>query len=125
MPKVTDPSITVLEKLVLKDLAAMETTKLKIRHNLSEQDSIHLKALANDDTITIKPADKGGALVVLDTVTYINEIDRQLSDVNFYRKISHDPTLAIQKLIKVVLSEGLALDYITKDVFDFLFVEYP
>lgn len=47
------------------------------------------------------------------------------SVTRIFIKISHDPTLAIQKLIKFVLSEGLVLDYITKDLFDFMFVEFP
>lgn len=39
-------------------------------------------------------------------------------------KVNRDPTLAIQKLIKIVLSESLSLDYISKELFDYLYVEF-
>lgn len=98
---------------------------MKVKHNLSKQESLCLENLASDWSITIKPADKGGGLVILDSVVYKQEIVRQLSDNNFYKKIDHDPTQTIQKLIRIVLSEALALDYINKDLFDFLYVEFP
>ena len=40
----------------------------------------------------IKPADKGGAIVILDRDTYISEGNRQLSNTSFYRKASTDLT---------------------------------
>lgn len=49
---------------------------MKVRYNLSKQQSLCLKTLASDDTITIKPADEGGGLVILETVVYKQEITR-------------------------------------------------
>ena len=48
--------------------------------------------LAGNDTIIIKPADKGGAIVVQNKDDYIKEGLRQLSDEKFYTKLDHDMT---------------------------------
>lgn len=125
VPNIQDAAVTVFEGLVFKDIDCLEKTHMKVRYNLSKQQSLSMEALAADKSITIKPADKGGGLVVLDSTTYKQEITRQLNDENFYKKIDQDLTLTIQKQIRVVLSEGLALDYINKDLFDFLYVEFP
>lgn len=125
VPNVSDACISVFEKLVLRDLETVEASTMRIRHNISKRDSECLKELADYQSITIIPADKGGALVVLDRDIYCQEIKRQLNNETFYRKITYDPTLAIQRLIKIVLSEVLALDYISKELFDFLYVEFP
>jgi hypothetical protein len=39
------------------------------------------------DDITIKPADKGSVVVVMDKTTYLQEAERQLSDCRFYEKL--------------------------------------
>jgi hypothetical protein len=36
------------------------------------------------DDIIIKPADKGTVVVVMDKTTYLQEVERQLSDCRFY-----------------------------------------
>lgn len=125
VPNINDVAITVFEKLVLKDIAAMESMPTRIRHNLTKSETLCLQALADDRTLTIKPADKGGDLVLLDTAIYEQEIARQLDDTTYYKKLSRDPTTSIQSLVKIVLSEGLAQDIITKELHDSLYVEYP
>lgn len=103
----------------------MESSSIRVKHNLTQNETKCLQTLAEDNTITIKPTDKGGGLVLLDTVTYEQEIDRQLNDKVYYKKLPGDPTSKVQNLIRVVLSEGLAQDLITKELHDFLFVEFP
>ena len=48
--------------------------------NLSKNERNALKELADNRDIIIKPADKGSAIVIMDTQDYIKEGDRQLSD---------------------------------------------
>ena len=48
--------------------------------------------MQNRTDIVITKADKGGAVVILDTDAYINEAKRQLEDNNCYMKLTHDPT---------------------------------
>ena len=51
-----------------------------------------LKELSKNRNIVIKPADKGGAVIVMDTTDYINEGFRQLSDSKFYIETDTDMT---------------------------------
>ena len=44
------------------------------------------------EDIIIKPADKGGAVVVWRRDQYISEAERQLSDATSYSEVHHDPT---------------------------------
>lgn len=111
VPKVFDASITVFEKLILKDLDILESSTLRIRHNISREEALSLQTLASDETLTIKPADKGGGLVILNIETSKQEIDRQLSDEVSYKKLDHDPTPVIQKKDSTFGRTGLRLHF--------------
>ena len=67
--------------------------------NLSKQEWIGLKELSSNPEIVIKKADKGSAIVVMQTTDYLREGYRQLSDRNFYTKLTEDPTLSISNKI--------------------------
>ena len=47
-----------------------------------------LKELGRDETLAIVPADKGGGLVILDRIDYINKMLALFNDPNVYRKTS-------------------------------------
>lgn len=51
-------------------------------------------------TSVIKPADKGGAVVVWKQDLYTQEANRQLSDNRFYQRLDSDPVQADQKIIR-------------------------
>lgn len=74
-----------------------------------------------DKSIIIKDADKGGTVVLMDRETYINEINKQLNNMDFYQEITYDPGKQIQALIQMVLVEATNLGYITEDVAKSLF----
>ena len=44
--------------------------------------------------ITMKPADKGGKVVVMNQTDYISECKKDLSDECFYRKLENDPNVS-------------------------------
>ena len=58
------------------------------RNNLTAEESRSLQQLKNDNTIVIKPADKGGATVILNKSAYLREAHRQLSNSRYYTKLS-------------------------------------
>ena len=57
-------------------------------YNLSKEESLAMRGLAEDRNIIIKPADKGSCVVVLDREGYIAEADRQLKDNETYNSSS-------------------------------------
>lgn len=105
----------------------------QIRHSGNRQctrnmSSIELRAIKNlseDVSITIKPADKDGALVVMDTSQYLGEICRQLNDVNVYEEITSGPKFRLGSLIGTLVMEAYNADIIDKDLKEFLIVEHP
>ena len=77
-------------------LNEIQLTKSRIispkQKNLSAEEKSAIKGLFNDKSITIKPADKGGATVIQNTKDYITEAERQLKDKRFYKEIPNDLT---------------------------------
>ena len=63
-----------------------------ISHNLSKQEKQALAELKSNGDITIKSADKGSAVVIMNTADYISEGIRQLSDSKFYKEVDTDLT---------------------------------
>ncbi|KAI8781018.1 E3 ubiquitin-protein ligase XIAP X8 [Biomphalaria glabrata] len=58
--------------------------------------------------IVIKPADKGGSIVVWDRNLYIKEALNQLSDTNFYAPRKTDGTISNNKKVKVEIDKIIA-----------------
>ena len=58
----------------------------KNKKNLSKEDCQALKKMKNNESIVIKEADKGGAVVIMDSVYYEQIIYKQLEDKNTYKK---------------------------------------
>ena len=56
--------------------------------NLSQAELESLKNIKNNSEIVIKPADKGGCIVILNRASYVNEGKRQLNDERYYKKIT-------------------------------------
>ena len=68
------------------------TSKSPASSNLSESEKAAVRNLRNNTDIVIKPADKGGAIVVWKRDLYIAEGLRQMGDATFYEEIDADPT---------------------------------
>ena len=73
----------------------------------------------------IKPADKGSAVVVMNTEDYLQEGHRQLSNSEFYKKLKSDPTNSIANEIRSALSDMTEKGYIDNDTCKYLMPENP
>lgn len=125
IPNVNDSAIQSFEKIVLRDVTSLEQQQKRVYYNLTEQDRQVLSNLASKKDIIIKPADKGGGLVILNRKDYESEVYRQLREETFYRKLQNYPTSHFSNLLRVVLQEALDLDYIDHDLMKFLYNEHP
>lgn len=78
-----------MENLMKQDLRAVKKhlKTRKERHNISFQEMKALQELKKAKNIVIKPADKGSAVVILSREQYILEVERQLQDGEYYRKL--------------------------------------
>ena len=59
--------------------------------NFSREDKIALHYLCAENNVTIKPADKGGKIVIWDSASYLREAHRQLNDRHYYIQLDHNP----------------------------------
>ena len=62
-----------------------------------------MKHLAKRRHIIITTADKGGAIVIMNTGNYIIEANRQLADKNNYKTFETDSTLQHNKMVNDTL----------------------
>ena len=77
---------------VTKDLKDhLKNNENKFWNNLDNDQRKALLDLANDPSITIKPADKGGSIVIMNTDDYVKSCLNSLSDSNFYEELPTDP----------------------------------
>ena len=87
----------------------------KIWNNLSDEQRKAIVDLANDDSIIIKPADKGSSIVIMNSNDYINACFDTLADPNFYEELPSDPNpdyrAKIDQKIDELLSSELINDF--------------
>ena len=94
-------------------------------NNLSAHEAVALKELRDNPKIVIKPADKGGAVVIWGVEEYKSEAARQLSDRNFYRKVGRDNTSQIAKEINREIQLAFKNKHISVDQKNYFIVEDP
>ena len=90
--------------------------------NMSKAELQAVNTLDNNTSITIKPADKGGATVILDTEKYRNKC---LSDVRNYDILPMDPTEEIRIQITNMVQQAKLKRWITKKEATFLVNKNP
>ena len=80
-------------KQVYKDTKTMvNDTKDMKWNNLNKSEREALQNLRCDDSIVIKIADKGGAIVVMNKTDYVKNVTEDLDSKNYYRKLPNDNT---------------------------------
>ena len=79
-------------------------------NNLLQVEKEALRNLSKRDGIVIKPADKGGAVVVWSRPLYIQEALRHLSDGRFYERLDNDPLKQYQCKVKATVDDMISKD---------------
>jgi hypothetical protein len=91
----------------------LKTPIKKIRwSNLSRDERRGLDELKNNRYITIKKADKGSAIVIMNTEDYVREAEYQLSNAKAYQKLDSDPSETVCREIQQILDHMLAMHVI-------------
>ena len=77
---------------ITKDLKDhLKHNENKFWNNLDNDQRKASLDLTNDPSITIKPADKGGSIVIMNTDDYVKSCLNSFSDPNFYEELPADP----------------------------------
>ncbi len=97
------------------------------KYNLTLKERRAIKELNSNDAIVIRPADKGGAIVILNKTDYLAEGERQLNDPikKFYKPLDADPTKEYSEKIKKKLNEAVRLGNCDEETKKSLMVKHP
>ena len=112
-PPSNDKALELFIETVNKDFG--KTNPMKPTHsNLSRTQQQAIKSLTSNKDIVIKKADKGSAVVLMNTNEYLLECYKQLSDSTTYEPLEVDPTIdfniEIQKDIDLMLHQEIITD---------------
>jgi len=91
-----------------KTVSILKGSKPSRQSNIKKDQLETLKALSKDPSVTILPADKGRAVVVMDSSDYQQKIYGLLQDENTYTKISDqrkNPTSSTEKSLNALLKQ--------------------
>ena len=102
---------------VLSDLKDGYTKHVQsTRKNLSKHELQSINELKTDSDLIVKPADKGGAIVIWSKDAYLAEAYRQLNNNNQHKKLTYDPTdeiLTQTKTLAFNLHKSRIIDNLT------------
>ena len=86
----------------------LKNSKPETTQNITRQQRAAVRSLQQDPSITVVPADKGKAVVVMDMAEYREKVHTLLSDENTYTKITdkrRNPTSRFEKDLNKLLSD--------------------
>ena len=105
---------------IKKDVTQSIKSPSNHRSNLTIEERQALKDLSGDDDIVIKPADKGGKVVVMNRKDYKQECERNLEDKNFYTRLDEDPNQAYAEEVNNQAKQLLDDSMISEEEFKFI-----
>ena len=117
-PSGQDPFLDTYRSLILKEyLKELDKPQPKLKKNLKKQELKAMRELHTNSDIVIKPADKGGSIVIMNTTDYISEANRQLNDHNHYEKLQEDPTQKFNNHINYLIHQAWRLNIIEESTY--------
>lgn len=117
--------IVAFEQVILSSIDQLEKRKTFVQRNISKKQQMAIKNLQSDESIVIKQADKGGAVVIWPIEMYLKEGRSQVTNQEWYRAIKDDPVKEIQSLLASLLKEGLEQGYVGPKEYEFLTKQFP
>lgn len=126
-PPIVNPSLDTFCRLVERDVEQLFSNPHPHNgmNNLTLSERQALDKLCKDKNIVVKPADKGGGLVIMPKTLYDQEVLRQLQDLSYYRALPTDPTSRFQKEIELFLQQAHSSSLISEREFQYLFNRTP
>ena len=97
-----------IDKLLSETKENLLANRESFWSNLDNSQRQAIRSLADDDTIVIKPSDKDGSIVILDTKQYEQKCLTHLTNKTFHKEIDQDPrTIKSNSLMKFISSERI------------------
>ncbi|XP_069465004.1 uncharacterized protein [Ambystoma mexicanum] len=125
LTSMVSPEIISFENKIISKMKNLVQTKNKHRDNLSKVERTALKNLADNELFVIKPADKGGGVVLWGIELYRAEVKKQLERITFYKPLPCDPTPRIRDEISSLMDHAESEGWIDTDEKAFLLQAHP
>ena len=97
-----------------------DSIKLNEVDNLTKNERESLFNLRKNQNLIIKPADKGGATVLMDKTNYIVEAQKQLNDAKYYTKLLNPIYTKNVPKIRIILTDMLNQNFINREQYNYL-----
>nr|XP_006817019.1 PREDICTED: uncharacterized protein LOC102808054 [Saccoglossus kowalevskii] len=116
-PDSNNSSLENYIKATKVEISKITTNKPKQNMNSAERAAIN--RLHHDNTIVIKPFDKGHGIAIMNTTDYIYESLRQLNNEQYYTKIGGNDTIVTSNSVHELVTEMYNLDLIDYDTYKY------
>ena len=118
-----DPNIMRYKTTCLNHLKNELARSNRPRFNTTKGERKAMKTLKKNTNIIIKPADKGGAIIIQDLTDYIKEGERQLNKEEHYRKIDRPDDMKKEfiEVVKNTLDKAKSKELIDEDTYKILY----
>lgn len=115
-------SLDAFQEWVEADLLHLYTASQSARsgNNLKCHERNALQELSKLSEIVIRQADKGGAIVILDSLIYKQENLKILSNRTTYRPLQYDPTLEFHTVLSNLAEKGFKMGILNRREVDFV-----
>lgn len=84
-----------------------------------------IKSIEKNKQIVVRPADKGGGLVILNREYYYGEMQLQLEDNKIYKRMKGDPTSRLKEELSAWVNEGSNNKILTSQEANYLVPHAP
>ncbi|PIO11720.1 hypothetical protein AB205_0093780 [Aquarana catesbeiana] len=110
-------SLTTFKKMVEQDIRKLKPKKVKAKIWKT------INEIEKKKNIIIRPADKGGGLVILNKKDYESEMEKLLAIPNTYKKLRGNPKAEYKKKLKAYIQKGEKKGILNKKESKFLLPE--
>ena len=94
-------------------------------HTHSNPEQLTIKNLRNNKNITIKKADKGGSIVIMNTIDYINTALSHLQQTSIYTQQEKDHTNTVTDNLNSLILQLTHTGHLTKDIAKYIQPKTP
>ena len=91
-PPSDNPTLTNFFTRTEQDFISLTTSQRKTYSKLPSPEKSALNNFKNNQSIVIKPCDKGGGICIMNTRDYLTKIHTHLQDRNTYKPLTYNPT---------------------------------
>ncbi|KAM4043149.1 uncharacterized protein ACNLHF_013530 isoform 1-T1 [Anomaloglossus baeobatrachus] len=119
------PNIELFVQIVSENFKEIATHVTSREDNLTREERSRLYELKHLSNVVLKPADKGGNIVIWPSDMYEKEAFRQLSDSACYKKLTYNPLSSFSAQLKNILKRATDDGVVTSDLASALQVNEP